>query len=355
MKQKLSPAIDDYILHRRSLGKAAETIRSNVSILGRFLEITGNLYVENIGEEHIDTYFRTLTDSGKRSAASQGVDTATLKGFFKWALRTRRTRNNPIADREAPRAPKRTWRGIPVSKVPALLDAAKHPRDRMLLALGCYLIGRGVEFALLRVDDIDLDSGMIRYTIPKTYKTDSMPISTELDEELRRWLTWYTEACGPLDPHWYLVPAKNPPRLGADRKVIPGTGRPIPNKPISTPKRKGTQQRIAHAALNAVGFPTRDENGKALGEGMHTLRRSIARGLYFQLLDEGEPNAIEVVRAMGNWSTEKQVRDYIGLPAGHEVRNARIRGKRMFPGLVSSNVASLGEARERAELRSSSG
>lgn len=361
MQQKLSPAIEDYLLHRKSLGLASETIRSNTSILNRFLTITGNIYVDNIHEEHIDTYFRTISDPdgsgryGTRSPSSQAIDVACLKGFFKWALRTRRCRSNQMADRKAPAAAKRPWRGIPISKIPALLDSATHPRDRLLLALGCYLIGRSIEFSLLRIEDVDLDSGTLAFTIPKTHKTDSMPISTELDIELRRWLTWYTEQNGPLDPHWYLVPAKNSPRLGEGRKFLPGTGRLRPTVPISTSTRKGTQQRVAQSALTAVGFPIRDENGKSLREGMHTLRRSIARGLYFQLLEEGQSNAIQIVQALGNWSTEKQAREYIGLAPDREMRDARIRGKRMFPGLVSSNVASLGEAREKAELRSSIG
>jgi integrase len=256
-----------------------------------------------------------------------------------------------MVGRKAPKFTPRVWRGIPVSKIPALLDSAPHPRDRILLALGCFLLGRGIEFSLLRIGDVRLDAGEISYAIPKTGKTDVLPISTELDGELRRWFTVYTEECGPLDPSWYLVPAKTPPRLSGYRTQIEGSARLIPDRPICTTKRKGTMHRVAQAALESIGFPLRDpESGKSLREGMHTLRRSIARGLYLQLVDEwqeGDPNPIEMVRSMLNHSTEKQTREYIGLQADRELRDRRIKGRPMFPGLApGSNVVQLGEARE---------
>lgn len=346
MKQALSDAIEDYRHHRESLGVAENTLASDKKILRRFLTITGNILVENVHEGHIDTYFREVSKTGL-SPRSQGVDTSTLKGFFAWAHRTRRTRTNPVAGRRSPKFMPRAWRGFPPSKIPALLDAATHPRDRILLALGCYLLGRGVEFSLLRIGDVDLEGAGISYVIPKTDKVDVMPIATELDRELRRWFRWYTEECGPLDPNWYLVPAKTPPLLQGYKGHVVGSERLIPDRPIATIHRRGTMHRIAKAALESIGFATRDENGKSYREGMHTLRRSVARGLYFQLIEEGDPNPIETVRAMLNHATEKETRNYIGVQAEREVRDKRIKGKPMFPGLVhGSNVVDLSARRE---------
>lgn len=335
MKQSLSDAIDDFIAHRVSCGIAKGTTKGERQVLRAFLTTTGNILVENIHEGHVDQHFSTA--SLTRSPRTLGKDTAALKGFFDWAVRTRRAgRNgNPMAGRRAPRYAPREWRGFHVSKVPALLDSAKCPRDRILLATACYLMGRSVEFSLLRVADLRLDAGDVTYRIPKTRKVDLLPISEELDEELRRWLTVYTEECGPLDPNWFLVPARTRPRLKGRGVVNLEGQRLIPTRSIRHP------HVIAQYALEAIGYPIRDERGNSLHEGMHTIRRSMARALYEQLRDEGDPQPVETVRAMLNHSTEAQTRAYIGLQSEREHRDARIKGRAMFPSLRSSSVVHL--------------
>lgn len=343
MKQLLSPALDDYLFHRKSKKKARATLRGDEVVLRRLLRVVGNLYVENITEEHIDRYFQAAGE--KRNARSLGVDTAVLRGFFAWAIRTRRAGrgDNPMADREKPSFAPREWRGISVGQIPALLDSAKSPRDRILLALAAYTLGRGVELTTLKRRDVHLDDGWISYKIPKTFKVDQIPITEELDEELRRWLTYYSQQCGSLDMNWFLVPTMTRPRLGGDRKIIPNSQRLNPIRSITD------AHRIAQAALAAVGLPLRDEDGKSFGEGMHTLRRSVARGLYEQLREEGDPNPVETVRAVLNHATEKQTRDYIGLQSDREHRDLRLKGKPMFPGLRAGNVRKLSVARGDAE------
>jgi integrase len=340
MKQLLSPAIDDYLFHRKSKSKAPSTLRGEEVVLRRLLRVVGNLYVENITEEHVDKYFKVASE--KRSSRSLGVDVSVLRTFFAWAIRTRRAgrAGNPMADREKPKFAPREWRGISIGKIPALLDAAKSPRDRILLALAVYTLGRSIELTKLKLRDLHLDDGWISYTIPKTFKMDQIPITEELDEELRRWLTYYTEQVGLLDPNWFLVPTMTRPRLGGDRKIIPNSQR---LNPLRSPT---DAHRIAQAALAAVGLPLRDENGKSLGEGMHTLRRSVARGLYEQLREEGDPTPVETVRAILNHATEGETRRYIGLQSDRVQRDKRLKGQLMFPGLRGSNVHQLDVVRE---------
>lgn len=333
MRQELSPAIEDFHAHRESMGIAKMTQKSEKGVLRRFLTITGNILVESVQEYHIDSYFKEASKT--RSARSRGIDTTTLRTFFSWAERTKRLgRNgNPMAFRRPPRFTPREWRGITVSKVPALLDSAKSPRDRILLATACFLMGRSVEFQQLRISNVRLDTSDVSYQIPKTYKTDLLPISEEYDEELRRWLRAYSEECGPLDPNWYLIPAQSQSRLQGYRVLAPQ--HIIPTRPVRS------THRIAQYALEAVGYPVRDESGKRLNEGMHTIRRSMARALYEQLRDEGDPQPVETVRAMLNHSTEAQTRHYIGLQSEREHRDARIKGRAMFPSLRAGNVVRL--------------
>ena len=350
MKALLSDAIEDYKDHLRAKGRASETVRQNDVCLRRFLTITGNILTENVHEGHVDKFFVEISKT--RAATSRVVDTTTLRGFFRWAIRTRRAGKNgdPMAGRDTPRVAPRAWRGFPVSKLPALLDSAQHPRDRALLALAAYLMGRSIEYRILRIADVDLDSGYISYRIPKTHKVDRMPISEELDEELRRWLKFYAEEVGPqaymdgkrLDPSWYLVPAKTCVQfrgnLPYDRE----------NTKLQPTRMMRDAHRIAQHAVQAIGMPLRDADGNSMREGMHTIRRSMARALYEQLREEADPNPVETVRSMLNHSTEAQTRRYIGLESDRIHRDARLRGKPMFPGLrASGNLSDLDSFRSK--------
>lgn len=340
MKATLSDAIEDYIGHLDSMARSKAHLKSSRICLRRLLTLVGNILTENVNEAHVDMYFREA--SRTRSPRSLGLDTAILKGFFRWAIRTRRAgrSGDPLAGRTAPKTAPREWRGFPVSKVPALLDSATHPRDRMLLALACFLLGRSAEFTLLKIRDVQLEMSGISYQIPKTLKSDFLPICEELDEELRRWLTAYAEECGPLDPSWYLVPAKTPPRINGNREADDSAVRLLPEKRLLCPFK------VAHKALEAIGHPLKGADGQRLNEGMHTIRRSMARGLYEQLRDEGDVNPVETVRSMLNHSTEKQTRDYIGLQSERIHRDARLRGRVMFPGLRGENVRHLDTERQ---------
>lgn len=347
MRQTLSAGIDDYLVSIKSKGLAIGTVKSQQEILRRFLTVTGNILIENIHEGHIDQYF--LVSAKTRAASSLKLDTSTLNGFFKWAMRTRRLgRNgNPMGDRKPPKAAPRPWRGVSVTKFSAMLDSAPHPRDRILLAMGMYLLGRSIEFGDLRIADLRLEDSEITYRIPKTFKVDIMPITEELDEELRRWLVFYTMECGPLQPNWFLVPGKSAPKVAGRATVVPNTSMLMPEKRLKE------MHRIAQAALQAVGFPTRDVDGKPLREGMHTIRRSAARALAEQLREEGDPNPVEVVRAMLNHATEKETRGYIGWESSRVARDARLKGRAMFPGLRPGVVTQLGELRRSKEMTTS--
>lgn len=330
-KITLSDARDLYIQQRRAKRKALATVRNNDYVLRRFLTVTGNLYVHNIREHHIDEHF--VEASKTRGDESLGVDHSTLNGFFKWAVRNGYMvrSQNPMEEREAPRFTPRPWRGVHLSKFPALLDAAQYPRDRMLIALGLYGLGRATELTAIRIRNVDLDAARIAVIRSKVHDSDRIPISSELDEELRLWLKLYTEEVGVLRPDYFLLPTKTRPRLVtqpgglgiADRSTV----RLVPERKIHEP------HNVVKAALEAIGFPTRDEFGNSLNEGMHTLRRSGARALYDTYVELGYPDALRRVQVILGHKSVTQTEHYIGIYPDRVVRDETIAGKVMFPSL----------------------
>lgn len=331
-KMTLSDAKDAYLAHRKSTRKAASTVRNDDYVLRRFLDVTGNLYVHNIQERHIDHHFNVAGET--RGEQSLNVDHVVLNGFFSWAVRNGlmfRSRN-PMAGRAKPSFTPRPWRGVHVSKFPALLDATTYPRDRMLVALGLYALGRAKEMTSIRIRDVHLDAQRLAVRIPKTHRTDRLPIGLELDQELRTWLKLYAEESGPLQPDWFLLPSKTKPRLvtqmGTGRGIADrSTVRLVPTKMIYAP------HDVVKGALEVIGYKVRDPNGKPLNEGMHTLRRSGARALYDEYVDAGYPDALRRVQVVLGHKSITQTERYIGIQPDRELRDQTIAGKLMFPSL----------------------
>lgn len=354
----LSRAIDEYLAFRKSQGFAKGTLKNDTIALRRLLRVTGNILFKNIHDGHITRYYEVASQS--RSLESLTNDDKVLRGFFEWGRQTRRipVNNNPMAGRRRlQRVTQKERRRLHVSKFPMLLDAAEHPRDRMVIALGLYLLLRQSEMTTLRIKDIDLDAGTAFVIVHKTKMQDLMPISLELDRELRRWLTFYASRCGRLEPDWYLVPARSTARYERDLK----TGRFLPVK-VKEESLKPTKpithvERIAHRALVKIGFLTSGEyhaNGmpKGEGEGIHTLRRSGGRAMFdaLQAMEEAPSYPIRIVQAMLHHKTQAETERYIGLEPDRMERDKLIKGKLMYPVV---NVVDLLTRREVSTVGSS--
>jgi integrase len=329
VKQHLSDAIDDYRLFRVSQGRAALTLKNDKQTLVAFLTHVGNIYAENVTERHVSDFLATRTE--KRGASSIGVDVSVLRCFFTWAKRTKRMHytSDPMAGRQAPRVIVRERTRVHVSKFPHLLDVAekRSPRNRAFVALALYTLCRTSEIETMRVGDLDLDAGYIRVKIHKSKREDRVPITGELDSEMRRWLTYYTEACGPLNPEWFLTPTR--------RRVIEA-GTPIKdNVMVLVPDRRPTvpSNQIIRPALVDIGF-TVDGQDNLKGEGAHTLRRSGARALFDALSLKGYDYALRVVQAMLHHKNLSQTEHYIGISADRKERDQLLKGQSMFDTLA---------------------
>lgn len=324
----LSDAIEEYLKGRAGLRRDS-TGKGDRRVLSRLLRAAGNIQARHLDTQHGEAVATLLSQTCAPNTIR--TDIARLKTFVKW-LHARRYLNmyvNPLATISLPRVVERPKLRIPAREFPRLLDTADNPRDRIIVALGLYLFLRQGEIRSLKLRDVNLDAGEVMVTIHKTTtRPDRMPISRELDVELRRWLTWYSENTPEsLTPEHYLVPARTK-AAWVNVKGVSGaqgyTVKIIPTKPCRMPHEPVTK------ILTLAGYKTRDENGGALFEGGHTLRRSGARALFDRLLDEGYDGALRTVQSMLHHSSAAMTERYLGIDVDAHRRNELLRGHDMY-------------------------
>ena len=327
MKDLLSDSVDAYMRHRTSQNYSRGTLKVDTQVLKKFLAVCGNIYCHQITHRHVERHFEEVSKT--RQAASLKNDHGVLVRFFKWARHTGRmsVESDPMFGRRQPKAVKRERNRLHVTRFTELLEAAeaRDPRDRALCALLLYTLGRDSEITDLRIRDLDLSAGWLKVRIHKTGQEDTLPVSVELDREMRRWLTHYAAISAPLQPWYYLVPAR------AVFPVQDGQGRILRHDSDYRPEKKiGGAGRIVNPILDSIGFPVVDENGKPCGEGSHTIRRSGARALFDDLVEGGYDHSLRIVQSLLHHSSVTMTERYIGITADRRSRDDIIRGKTMF-------------------------
>lgn len=331
MKVRLSETIDAYQKRRKLENITEGVLRNERSTLTRLLkQCGGNLYMDSIQDHHVDdTLAEMAVTNSPRSMANHFH---TLSGFFKWCMDSGRLKRNPMAGMKPPQFIVRDRNRLEVSKFPALLDAADNPRDRMLMAMGLYTLGRTVEIKAVRVGDYKPELRRVQMDLAKVrgrqVATDMKPVTVELREELDRWLAVYEQWCGPLQPEWYLIPTRT---QGTPVRWRDGVARLnqnwVPTRQIS----QNVPKKIVQLALESVGFPTRADDGSSLNEGMHTLRRSGARARYDAKRWMGHDNAIRHVQMLLNHANATMTEVYIGINLDKIERDEELMGDYMYP------------------------
>jgi len=323
-----------YLGARRSQGYAETTMRNTrraLHVISPYLDID----ITSVTSVDLD---HALGDHRNTHAAStMNLTLAELRGFFKWCEQQGLIPygSSPMRHRRAYAEAKHERLRVPADQFTGLIDSAQNPRDRIVVALGLYLLLRAGEIALLRVRDVDLSDFTIAVLVPKSAKSDTMPICHELADELHLWLLVYATGIGrELRGDDYLVPSRLPPTLEArgdhGKWVMVQYDQYVPSRPYSTP------HKAVQGALALSGYLTHDPDGRTRREGVHTLRRSAARALFDRLSVDGVDSALRIVQSMLHHSSVSTTERYIGLDGDRAKRDSILRGERMFPvGLVT--------------------
>lgn len=320
----VSEAVGMYLDQRAADGFAVATVNNDRRCLNRFLVVAGDVLIKDLTRKKFDQFMAIEASRGLAPGTLNGYQSA-MSAFCHWCRDSgyMDLLQNPVPKRYRKDPPKRK-NYVPITDFPVLLDAAGETsfRDRAFIASGLYLMLRQSELCALRIRDVDLDMGEIDTRIFKTYEQDTMPISSELDSELRSYFTQYAERAGALQPDWYLFPSLT--QAGFHEWTL------APMRRISKP------EDITRRALRKIGF-TDDRMG------IHVLRRSAARGLYQELVGQGYDGAIRRVQAFLHHASVTMTERYLGLELDKEMRNKETRGLPLFPSLAADNVVRLGE------------
>lgn len=334
-KARVTEIREAYRAHLRARGLSENTVKNHVQLINRWLAYVGDSTVSQITAADLDTFF----GGGNWAAKTQNLYLSMLRGtFFPWCRRHgyMAPDNDPTEGWRNVRGDKTEQFWLPVEQFPALLESAKNPRDRAIIALGMYTFMRGSEISSLRIQDLDLDRSSLTMYRWKTKEADTLPVSSELAEEMASWLRHYQRMAGfRLEPEWHLVPAYGPlPMMFDHEKGIlqpVGEARLKPTVPMAKP------YECVKRALTGMGYEVR-------GTGVHSLRRAGARALFDRLRSEGYDGALRRVSSMLGHKDTKTTEIYLGLSLERQQRNELLAGQPMFPSLLASGtVVSLKE------------
>lgn len=327
-QQTLQEAWDDYTTHSRSMMRAEGTLKNRAWIVAPFLRDYGHKKLASITEQHVAEFFIRVSD--KRSTTTLSSTHAVLAAFYGFCVKTGRLKpqQNVMLVRERPKPDRNVDRQrIPVHEWPRLMGLAEanDARDRAVVAVGLYTLLRDQEMAQLRIRDVNMGAGHVAAVVPKTKDFDLVPITEDLDYELRRWYQHYQTVVGELRPDMLLLPKIRVAQVrGNGRWQGGGDVTYVPDETF------GKSSRFLTPLYGQMGYKIRDENGKSLNLGAHTLRRSGARAYYDHFVAAGRADALRVVQTMLHHSTAEMTQHYIGLREDRQTRDQLLRGVTIF-------------------------
>jgi integrase len=282
----------------------------------------GDIKINHIDIEHV-TAWRVTRGEGN----SLNTDMSAVREFFKYCnqMRLRTEPRDPLIYLRSVKVADKDWVRVPQARWAELLDAARDPVDRMLIAATLYIVGRASEMRQItvgQVRNVQNNKGRIPLNRIKTVQFDQIVVVPELAREFDAYLKWYEAALAEQgikisDDH-QLIPRFDTAHTGRD--VVTGRMGKVPTlQPERTPVRL---ELPVQRALAKLGYPTHRE-------GMHSLRRSAAASMYYRLLDmeekgllKSQARPIEIVSdMMGHKSTDTTWK-YIGLNLRRSLRDA---------------------------------
>jgi integrase len=349
---KIDEAVETYLGFRERKQFSPKTMLVDERILRKFAMDMGGMQVKHMKPDHVTNWFygkgglmEPHTGKHKGGKILLGIANSThnqyrsrLKVFFEWMTKRGMTKVDLLEDVDMLKVPTRVRQQPKPGVLLAFLDSAVHPRDRAYLALAINSALRASEVIRITIGDVDLERGYFKITTSKRKQGDWMPITEDLDIELRRWFKDYEIDAGrPLEKTDFLFPNITSPQF--DRYVtnlLTGKRMLLRTQRRVTPEICIGIQRtvdIVHRALKAAELPTK-------GEGTHTIRRAVARAYFDSMRGSvGRDNALRETSALLHHAQSGVTERYLGLSTERDARDFAMKGKPFLSAMLGTAVA----------------
>jgi integrase len=323
---KLSIAGTLYVEQREAQVGHGRRLHYLRSFFRRFATHTGDVHVSTLRATHIEAFF--YGDGGLHEtcqATTLANYRATMRSFLRfcerreWTLRTMEVLTSGL--REKNTQTNRNRYRMTREEVLLLIEAAEHPRDRALIA---FLANTGLrisEAVRMRVRDVAFNKSELYVYLPKTKEETTVPLSLDLERELREWLRVYTEEVGTLKRSHYLFPVFHKPLFMTGHAQVP-------NRAL----RVNPEGWISHPTYIIKNIAVKAGIELDPGDAWHTLRRSFARILYDDCVGQGHDNALRIVQAALNHKEVSTTERYLGLDIEKQRYAEMIKGKPFLTG-----------------------
>ncbi len=318
---KVSYATKLYVEQREAQAGHGRPLHYLRSLFRRFAENVGDCHVSTLRAEHIEAFFYgpggLSETAGPTTLASYRTNMRSFLRFCErreWTLRTMEVLTEGL--REKSTQTNRNRYRMSREEVLLLMEAAEFPRDRALIA---FLANTGLrisEATRMRVRDVSFNKGELYVYLPKTKEEVTIPLSLDLERELREWLRVYTEEVGTLKRTHYLFPVFH------KAYFLPGQAQ-VPN-PV---RRYNPEGWITHPTYIIKNVAVKAGIELDPGDAWHTLRRSFARILYEDARAHGHDNALRIVQAALNHKEVSTTERYLGLDIEKQRYAEMIKGK----------------------------
>ena len=319
MPRKITPLLTEALaqyLSIRSTHCAPSTMANDRALLTKFVRDNSTsavLRVHHLNQTTVESWF--AREAVRQAPSSFNKCRQRVAGFLGFCVRRGWLTQDLLSEVRPRRVVQRERLRLSAQELRRLIETAENPRDRAMLAVACNTGLRASDLVALRIGDVDLDQGLLRVHVQKTGKLDHLPITSDLDAELRRWLTWYAERkiarSGDL-----LLPA-----LAYRVRRGQAYGDPEPDHRLTPPAR------VVHRALVRIGVPATSS------EGFHTIRRSIGRIVFEQASESGHDAALRITAALLGHSSVATTELYLGLSHDRVNRDDLLKGRSLHRGV----------------------
>lgn len=308
MSQTWATALHEYRHWRLVLtGHSPHTVKGEQPGLTWFADFMESIDIDVVsmcGPEHAAMWWEALDHL---QPATRATRLAQLRSFLRFCVHKGWLSADPTLLLRARPVVHDPRLRLTADELLTVIDCAGSQRDRIVLALAVNLALRGGEISRLRIADVNLAANEMTVRVDKTHEIDIMPINADLRIELEQWLDHYQDN-GTVLSNSFLVPSMY---TGPTAREVYRSNR-IYSEPY----------RAVQQALRRAGFVV------PRGEGVHTVRRSMAR-VYFDYIEDETSfdSALVATMSLLHHSRPETTLHYVGRNRASLARDRILKGK----------------------------